>query len=185
MSSATATTPVSTASMMPGRHPFSLQCSHTQGCQVQAGASIRMKHSGLNVGHIWHHAQPFENASQFQISIPTPLGCLPTPLGLPSKVPTSSIHYTSFRPQSQDTIHTYYTGSECPRCRNDTHTRETPRQDRNPCPTAPTIQPNHAGWHAPSPDRLPKTTPWFRLGETSTSQGATHRFFLICYAQPR
>lgn len=102
-----------------------LPCSHTQGCQMQVGSSIRMKHSGLNVGHIWHHAQPLENASQFQISIPTLLGCLPTPLGLRPAVSTTSTHSSSFRPQSQDTIHTYYTRIEDSRLRNETHKGNT------------------------------------------------------------
>lgn len=189
MLSATATTPVSTASMMPGRHPFSFQCSHTQGCQVQAGASIRMNHSGLNLSHTWHHAQPLQNASQFQISIPTLLGRLPTPLGLPSRVPTSSIHYPSFPPQSQDTIHTHGTRIESSGLRNDTHTRETHNQDRNPMPYCP-LQPR--------PSRLARALPrpaaqnnamvssW-RNDHTERHhgpRGAMHQISLLRYAWP-
>lgn len=35
-----------------------------------------------------------------------------------------------------------------------------------PLPRSP-----HARWHAPSPARLPQTTPWFRLGETAGFKG--------------
>lgn len=117
---------------------------------MQAGASIRTNHSGLNLSHTWHHAQPLENASQFQISIPTLLGRLPMPLGLPSKVPTSSTHYPSFPPQSQDTIHTHDTRIESSGLRNDTHTRETHIRIATPCPTAPTAE---------SPSRLARALP--------------------------
>ena len=127
-----------------------------------------MKQSGLNISHVWHHAQPVRNASQFQISMPTLLGCLPMPLGPRPAVPTSRGHYPPFRPQSQDTIHTYYTRIESPGLRNDTLNGNT-TSGSQPMPYA---------WHAPSPDRLPKTTPWFRLGETIISKGgARHRNF--------
>jgi hypothetical protein len=49
--------------------------------------------------------------------------------GLPSAVSTSSIHHPLFRPQSQDTIHTYcttqYARIESPGLRNDTHNGNT------------------------------------------------------------
>lgn len=150
---------------------------------MQAGASIRMKHSGLNVGHTWHHAQPLENASQFQISIPTQLGCLPMTMGLPPKVPTCSIHYPSFRPQSQDTIHTYCTRIESPGLRNDTHTRETPHQDRNPCPTAPTTEPKQAGTRPPQ-NGCPKQRHGFVLAKRPHPRAPCTANFSFCYAQP-
>lgn len=134
-----------------------------------------MNHSGLNLSHTWHHAQLSRDASQFQISIPTLLGRLPMPLGLPSKVPTSSIHYPSFPPQSQDTIHTHDTRIESSGLRNDMHTRETHTSGSQPHALQPPYNRDQAGWHAPSPDRLPKTTPWFRLGETTTPNGTMDR----------
>ena len=154
---------------------------------MQAGASIRMNHSGLKFSRIWHHAQPLRNASQSQISIPTQPGCLPTLLGLDCRLqyPPAVSTTHCFAPRAKTrfipiALHSTLE-SKAPGCET-THTMETPNHDRNPCPVAPTTKP-HAGWHAPSPDRLPKTTPWFRLGETTGSKGATRRIFQSCHTR--
>lgn len=92
-------------------------------------------------------------------------------------------------PQSQDTIHTHGTRIESSGLRNDTHTRETHNQDRNPMPYCP-LQPR--------PSRLARALPrpaaqnnamvssW-RNDHTERHhgpRGAMHQISLLRYAWP-
>lgn len=176
MLAATATTPVSTASMMPGRHPFCFSMlAHARlpsaSWSLDSDESLRSEpQSHLASRPAFARCKPISNkhthsAWTFAHALGTAVQSTHQQYPLPIVSP----------PQSQDTIHTHDTRIESSGLRNDMHTRETHTSGSQPHVLLPPYNRDQAGWHAPSPDRLPKTTPWFRLGETTTPNGTMDR----------